>query len=265
MVGAMTVDALVEKGWLRFPASQDVRDWIAAATPHVEAALADRQNESLYLCGRTWFVGTHAFPNDGRGAVRNGPPLPEHFLDVVRRHLNATAIELDRGQISVCFPGYPRQSAGEPDAAYRFRRRRDGAHIDGLLAVGPERRRFLREHHGFLLGIPLGDVDPDRSPLVVWEGAHRIIRDALSHAFAGKRPEDWREIDVTEAYHAARRAVFETCRRVEITSVHGEAYLVHRHALHGMAPWTGGKDAARRAVIYFRPACLSAEDWLFRP
>ena len=78
-------------------------------------------------------------------------------------------------------------------------------------------------------------------------------------------PETWRDRDITEAYHAARRQVFETCRRTVVTAGRGEAYLVHRLALHGIAPWGDGARADRRMVIYFRPESGDPEAWLRAP
>lgn len=65
----------------------------------------------------------------------------------------------------------------------------------------------------------------------------------------------WPDIDLTDAYHAARREIFDTCPRVAVHARPGEAYLVHRLALHGVAPWA--KDAKApsegRMIVYFRP------------
>ena len=89
----------------------------------------------------------------------------------------------DRAQVSVCWPGYPQRGDGEGDASFAYRRNRDAAHVDGLLPVGPERRRFLREHHRFILGLPVGPADAAASPFVVWEGSHRIARTAFVDAY----------------------------------------------------------------------------------
>ena len=74
-------------------------------------------------------------------------------------------------------------------------------------------------------------------------------------------------MDVTEIYHAARREAFETCRRVEITARPGEAYVVHRLALHGVAPWRDGTPAGPdgRMIAYLRPELPETGDWLALP
>ena len=170
--------------------------------------------------------------------------------------------------MSVIYPGYPRPREGESDAAFRYRRERDAAHVDGLLPVGPERRRMLHEPHGFVLGLPLTEASAGASPMVVWEGSPAIVRRALGAALAAHPVNTWGEVDLTEAYHAARREVFESCRRVPVQAVPGEAYLVHRLALHGVAPWGPGAQApeAGRMIAYFRPQLTgSVRGWIDLP
>jgi len=162
-------------------------------------------------------------------------------------------------QLSVVFPGYPLQDANESDAAHRFRRNRDAAHVDGLLPEGPEKRRHLREPHGFIVGLPLNDVTA--SPLVVWRGSHVIMRAAFQRAFAGHDPKDWGDLDVTDVYQAARRTVFETCERIPLVATAGQALLLNRHLLHGVAPWNPAIAGDMRMVAYFRPQ-ISIADWL---
>jgi hypothetical protein len=158
----------------------------------------------------------------------------------------------DRAQVSILFPGYPQPSPGERPAAHAFRRDRDGAHVDGLIADADGRRR-MEETHRFILGIALDDPAPGASPLVVWEGSHEAMRAAFRAALAGADPRDWPAADVTDAYQAARRRCFETLARRALPLRRGEAVLVHRLALHGVAPWSAPADAAPRAVAYFRP------------
>jgi hypothetical protein len=139
----------------------------------------------------------------------------------------------------------------ESEGAFRYRVTREAAHVDGVLAEGPLRRRHLREFHSFILGIPIVEA-ANASPFVVWEGSHMIIRDAFRAFFAGRASADWGNFDMTEIYHSARRRIFERCKRVEISACPGEAYLVHRLALHGVAPWStlasAGPDG--RMIIY---------------
>lgn len=247
-----------ELGYVRFERDPALLDWVRAVRPLAEAAARDRSLHAKWLRhGRTWFVGVNALPNDAAGAVpgQGVPPLSGRAHDWIRTRPGLAHTGYDRAQVSVCYPGYPRQDPGESDAAHAYRLRRDAAHVDGLHPVGPARRRKLREAHAFVLGIPLSRASPRAAPFVVWEGSHRVMARALADALAGTPPARWSEVDLTEAYHAARRTVFETCRRVELPARPGEAYLVHRHALHGVAPWDGRAraEAAGRMIAYFRP------------
>ncbi len=256
-------------GWTRFPFDPAVAAWAAAARPVAEACAAAPENRARWLrCGGTWFVGVNALPNDASGAVPSAgvPPLAGAPVRFVAEALGLGAFAWDRAQVSVCYAGYPLPSPGESPAAFRFRRDRDAAHVDGVTRYDGRRRR-LGERHGFILGLPLADAPVGASDFVVYEGSHQIVRRSLQARFEGLAPERWAREDLTEAYAAARRACFETCRRVTVHAGPGEAYLVHRLALHGVAPWAG---AARgeRAIAYFRPDPFPGARpawWLERP
>ena len=61
------------------------------------------------------------------------------------------------------------------------------------------------------------------------------MRAAFQQYFQGYAPEDWADLDVTEIYQATRRIVFETCERVEVVAKPGQAILLDRHLVHGVA------------------------------
>ena len=67
------------------------------------------------------------------------------------------------------------------------------------------------------------------------------------------------EIDITDVYHDARRTCFAQCERRELHAKPGQAILIHRLSLHGMAPWRSDAEAPR-IVAYFRPEGR-LEDW----
>lgn len=237
------------EGYTVFEYRAEVARWAAAARDAGLEVLA-RGGERRH--GATWFVGVDALPNEADGSV-GGIPLRGPFLDHV------TAPETwHQAQLSVVFPGYPRQDPGESDAAHRYRKNRDAAHVDGLLPEGPHKRRHLREPHGFILGLPLNDCVA--SPLVVWKGSHHLLRAAFAGAFDGIPPENWGDVDVTDIYQAARKTAFETCERVEISAHPGQAILLDRHLLHGVAPWDQAQGEMRM-IAYFRPLIPYA-DWL---
>ena len=274
IVRGMTEAArFLDRGWVRFPRDPAVVAWAAAARPVAEACLADPRHRARWLrCGGTWFAGVNVFPNDAAGAVpdRPVPPLTGAPVDFVAETLGLSGFAWDAGQVSVCFSGYPQPWEGESEAAFRFRRDRDAAHVDGLMRFDGRRRR-LGEVHGFILGLPLDAAPPEAAPLVVWEGSHEVMRQAFRDRLAGLPPGAWAAEDVTDAYVAARRQAFERCRRVAVHARPGEAYLVHRLALHGVAPWpAGGRPAraARRMIVYFRPDPFPGAPpgwWLERP
>jgi hypothetical protein len=245
---------LAARGWARFPAEPATLAWAEAAIPHMRAALSDPALRARDLrCGGTWFVGANVLPNGPDGRLPGGPPLEGAAVDAALRCDRAGPVVWDRAQVSILFPGYPQRSPGERPAAHSIRRDRDGAHVDGLIADAAGRRR-MAETHRFVLGIALDDPAPGAAPLVVWEGSHETMRGAFRDALAGADPRDWRAADVTEAYHAARRRCFETAPRRPLPLGRGEAVLVHRLCLHGVAPWTAAPDASPRAIAYFRPA-----------
>ena len=260
----MTADDFLERGWVSFGIDPDVLTWLDSAEPVARSAVDDPAFSQWHRCGGTWFAGVNALANDATGAVAGGPPLGGAAVRFAET-LAGGPFDWDRAQVSVCWPGYPQRGGGESDASFAYRRKRDAAHVDGLLPVGPERRRFLREHHRFILGLPVGPADAAASPFVVWEGSHRIVRAAFADAYASRQPGSWRDLDVTDVYHAARRRIFAECRRVTLAAGRGEAFLAHRLALHGIAPW--GEDAAvpERMIVYFRPDSGDPAAWLGAP
>lgn len=247
------VGDFARRGWQRFGAEPAVAEWAAAALE----SLKGRALDDLRL-GGTWDVGLEGLPNDEAGTV-GGVALRGSAI-VAARALGDLA--LHRAQVSTVLPGYPQPSPDE--SAFAFRRDRDSAHVDGLLPIGPERRRMVREPHAWLLGLPLNRCGAGASPLVVWDGSHRIMARAFAEAL-GAVPEAERPFtDITDAYQAARREVFASCERIVLHTSPGEAVLLHRHAVHGISPWVDGAEAPAegRIVAYFRPVLPSVGDWL---
>ncbi len=202
-------------------------------------------------------MGLDLLPNDSAGRI-GGVDLP--WAD-----LGLTPEPLHRAQLSTVFPGYPQPSPDESAQAFAFRRNRDAAHLDGLLPVGPDRQRMVKEPHGWILGVALNQSGG--SPLVAWQGSHEVLRGALLAALSPHPAATWGEIDLTDAYTGARRQVFDTCARVELPTRPGEATLLHRLTLHGVAPWAEAASAAPegRIIAYFRPVLASVRDWLLTP
>lgn len=239
-----------QDGFVVFDVDPRVRRWAGAARDAATRIAGDPDVQAQNLRhGKTWFVGVDVLPNDAHGAV-NGVPLEGPWQGCV------PDLPFHAAQVSIIYPGYPVRDADQSDANHRYRIDRAAAHVDGLLPEGPQRRRFAREFHAYILGIPLNPVSA--SPTVVWPGSHVIMEAALRDAI-GSRPIG--KVDVTDAYHAARRDVFERCRPVPIVAGVGQSYLIHRFALHGTAPWQGPAGPGRM-VAFFRPEFPDPADWL---
>ncbi len=251
------------KGWVKFPYDPELALWIEHALPAARHSVQDPEFAEWLDCEGTWFVGVDALPNDSEGRVGQSEPLSGMAIDFIANHLGA--LPLNCGQVSVTYPGYPRPRKGESEAAGRYRRNRDAAHVDGLRPTGADRRRRVDEPHAWILGIPLTEASPDAAPMVLWERSHIPLGAAFKTALKGYADDAMHQVDITDTYQSARRAVFETCQRIELPAKPGEAYLLHRHCLHGVAPWaqeaTAGSDG--RMIAYFRPECeYGVPEWI---
>lgn len=246
---------MVNPGWSRIGPHPAIHAWADAARRAATQTLATTNED--WRCGGTWFVGVDALPNTPDGTI-DGTPFPWGALPLAPEPLH-------RAQLSVIRPGYPQPSPEESPAAFAYRQTRDAAHLDGLLPIGPDKRRMVKEPHAWILGLPLNNTTA--APLTVWEGSHEILRAALLKTLDPHPPETWGDIDITDAYQAARRDIFATCRRIELPARPGEATLLHRLTLHGVAPWKPQDHAPpeSRMIAYLRPQLATVQDWLTIP
>ena len=241
---------LSRNGYAVFDPTAEGRRWAEAARHAATQSSADPEMRHRNLRhGQTWFVGVDALPNAADGSV-DGVPLDGAW----REHV--PPLPLHRAQLSIIYPGYPGGDLNESTAAHRYRRIRQAAHVDGLLPVGAARRRHAREYHAYVLGLPLNPSD--RAPTMVWPGSHRIMQEALSIAIGDSDPFS---VDITDAYHAARRNVLDQVQPVALCVPPGGAFLLHRFVLHGTAPWAGAVAPARM-IAFFRPEFETANEWL---
>ncbi|MFU8824396.1 hypothetical protein [Yoonia sp.] len=246
----MVKDALRQDGFAVLPFDGAVAKWAAAA----EALCDDMLRAGPPLRhGATWCVGVDALANAPDGSV-NDVALTGTWLNYVM-----PPTHWHSAQLSVVFPGYPKQDATDTDAAHAYRINRCAAHVDGLHAEGTPPRRHLREAHAFIAGLPLNACAA--SPLVVWQGSHHIMRATFAQCYSGLAPQRWGDHDVAAAYQAARRDVFANCPQVAVTAAPGQVVLLDRHLLHGVAPWDSAITDPCRKVAYFRPVGPVA-DWL---
>jgi hypothetical protein len=258
------VEQFFSLGWCQFEFDPVLLEWVEDALAPARESVSAESNARWHRYQNTWFAGVNVLPNDAQGEVGNSGPLQGRAIDFIETELGLRDFAWDAAQISVCFPGYPKPVNGDSPGKTRFRREKDAAHVDGLLPVGEQRRRHLREHHGFILGIPMVEFNASASPFVVWEKSHEIMRDCFNRHFGHTPPDQWGDIDVTEVYHAARKQAFERCKRIEIHARPGEAFLAHRLILHGMAPWREDAEAGDdgRMICYFRPDPFGPREWL---
>lgn len=261
------MNGFFEKGWAVFPPEPTVADWVGHAQASALRALKEPALTHWYQCEGTWFVGLDALDNDAQGRIGGSGPLSGNAIDFIDKACGGWP-PLHKAQLSAVFPGYPRPREGETDAGFRYRLKRDAAHVDGVIGVGQPKHRFVQEPHAFILGFPLSVADRDAAPLVVWEGSHQIMRDAFRAAFARVADADPSTVDVTEVYQNARKRIFDTCARIVVHGAPGSAYLLHRLVLHGVAPWAEGARSAPegRLVAYFRPPMPGgARAWVDAP
>ena len=254
-----------DRGWVRFPWHPATAAWAESARVVGKAAVHDPRHAEWLQCAGTWFIGVDALDNDAQGRLPDGPPLAGPALEFITDQWGDLP-ELHKAQLSVMFPGYPQPRDGESEAAFRYRRNRDAAHVDGVkMMPGQGRRRSVDEPHAWVLGVPLNVASADAAPLVIWEGSHHIMRRAFAEALRGHAPDSWGTLDITDAYTQARAEAFETCQRVTVHAAPGESYLMHRLPLHGVSPWAEGATAPEgegRMIAYFRPEVANLADWI---
>ena len=248
----MSVPDLFQHGAKLYSPDAATIRWAEAAAGLAREVLRNPEARQANLRhGATWFVGVDALPT-GEGGVADGVPLAGPFMADLPP-LSAW----HPAQLSVVFPGYPGRDPGESEAAHRYRRVRGAAHVDGLLAVGADRRRFPLELHSFILGLPLNDCAA--APTIYWPGSHRIIGEALRSEIGDRAPS---EVDVTDIYGAARKRVFAEIEPQPLRVAPGGVFLLHRFTLHGTAPWDGPENPEGRMVAFFRPEVAAPVEWL---
>ena len=254
-----------DNGFCLFDHDDALFAWVASSLEPARLAVSAKRNRHWFRHDNTWFVGVNALPNKKTGRIGNGPALQGGAVDFIQRYLTSGDLSVDRGQISVCYPGYPKPSIGESELAYGYRLRRDAAHIDGVMRVGVERN--IVEHNDYILALPMVKFSSDAAPLVVWQGSHKIMQVALSSFLADYPVEQWSTVAITDVYTKTRKQIFANCQRIEVQFEPGQSLLGHRHLLHGTAPWgtsaSAGPDG--RMICFFRPQTQSLEHWVSAP
>ena len=98
-----------KRGWTRIAPDAGILDWVDAVAPHAQSLLQDPELRAKWLrYGGTWFAGVNVLGANADGAVGNGPAMPTAVTDALDR-LYLDWNGFDPGQLSVCYPGYPRR------------------------------------------------------------------------------------------------------------------------------------------------------------
>lgn len=240
-----------DDGFVTFAHDPRVLRWANAAFQRTIERLSDKDVlDAQMRHENTWFVGVDTLDNDSEGAV-SGVPLSGPW-DVPK-------LAMHPAQVSIVYAGYPGKDMDESETSHRYRLNRRAAHVDGLLPVGPAKRRFVLEPHAYVLGLPLNNVVA--APTVLWRGSHHIMKRALIDVIGDNMPAD---VDITDAYQKARRAVFENCDMVPINCKVGESFLLDRFALHGTERWDPRHKPVKegRMIAFLRPEFPDPRDWL---
>ena len=258
-------EAFYKFGWASIEQDISTLKWIDKARELSQKRINEGNFDPEQIrCDGTWFVGTNFLENDSSGTVSKvalGGVAVNSIYQQYGNYFNTW----DHAQVSICYPGYPKQSNDETEAAFGYRRKRFGAHVDGILPVGRSRRRYAKEYHTFIYGIPLTNFNKFAAPIVVWEGSHLIMRRFLSSVLSHRSSEQWRYQDITQIYNEARKEVFSECKRKVLIVPVGGSYILHRLALHGIMPWeeNDSPDNYGRMIAYFRPILKNAQAWLW--
>ena len=237
--------------------SRPVSHWAAAARPAAAAAARDPAKAHWLRCGGTWFVGVDALPNDAQGRVGERPAARRcrHGLHPRRTWHFPCRCTARRSRSATPAIRSPRRE--ESEAAFSFRLKRDAAHVDGLLAEGPEQ---APHPEGAARLYPRPDADRAirrRSTAYRVGGlASASMRDMFEKA--ARRPcagDLARHRPHRRLSGGAPRRSSPPAGGSRLPSAPGEAVLLHRHLLHGVAPWgevpTASADG--RMIAYFRP------------
>ena len=172
------------QGYYVWPWRQDIFQWSQSLLTPARQAMATPEHQHWWHHQNTWFVGVNALPNNPHGQVAKGKAMMSWLQGLLETYCLHAPLNLDKGQISTCHMGYPQQDQDEPNQNYYFRKHFYAAHMDGLIPEGKQRRRYLKEYHSFILGVPLTEHDAQAAPLMVWPNSHQRLQTWLLNEFA---------------------------------------------------------------------------------
>ena len=266
-----------QKGWCFLDSNAEHHQWIDSAKASIVKKFDQRKyKKSDFRSGATWFTGINFLDNGPNGDI-NGKPFSSEIWFEISEKFGSEVKYWDAAQVSICWKGYPIKDSLESENSFRYRLKRYSSHLDGLIPVGQKKRRFAKEFHAFILGIPLLNNSVDAAPLVVWEGSHIIFRDIFRRVYSGLSESEISALDVTEIYHKYRKEVFSSCCTRKVVPYKNQPYILDRHLLHGVVPWKEDINSSSipyednalrlnpmtgRIVTYFRPPHEDPTDWV---
>ena len=268
---------LQKNGW-SFLSTDDVYyDWIKEAKKQIKKKFNEKLFDDKNLrSGFTWFVGTNFLDNSSNGKIGTKSFSKKIFKNILDK-FGSNVQYWDKGQVSICWPGYPKKDFYETKNSFDFRIKRFASHIDGIIPLGSKKRRFAKEYHAFILGFPIMNNFPYCAPLVVWEGSHKIFRNFFKEIYEGMSSNKISNIDITDLYNEYRKKVFSNCEAKKIIPQFNQPFLLDRHLLHGIDEWKEQKNdksilknkkvlnrlSDGRIIVYFRPIFTDPYDWIY--
>tara|TARA_B100000902_G_scaffold171834_1_gene166099 strand:+ start:425 stop:1258 length:834 start_codon:yes stop_codon:yes gene_type:complete len=267
---------LKKNGWSFLNVDSIHYEWTIEAKKQLETKfhqkLFDFKN---FRCGSTWFVGTNFLDNSSNGNI-GAKLMSKKIFNNILKKFGPNIKYWDKGQVSICWPGYPKKDEKETEQSFNFRIKRFASHIDGIIPFGSRKRRFAKEFHAFILGFPIQNNCLDCAPLVLWEGSHKIFRKFFKEIYEGITSNKISSIDITELYNEYRKKVFTNCEVKKIVPQFNQPFLLDRHILHGIHKWKEKNNVKfnsknnrplnsisdGRITIYFRPVFFNPLDWV---
>ena len=269
---------LCENGWCFLNTDNDHYDWINEAKKQIKFKFSQNVIKDQDLrSGSTWFVGTNFLDNNSQGKI-GARQFSKKIINNISSYFGTKIQYWDKGQVSICWPGYPKKDTLESEKSFNFRIKRFASHIDGIIPLGSKKRRFAKEYHAFILGLPIMNNFKNNASLVVWEGSHKIFRNFFRNIYEGVSSNKISHIDITELYNECRNKVFTKCNVKKIVPNFKQPYLLDRHLLHGIDQWKDQnfgsyvikhKNSVNnlsngRIVVYFRPVFSDPYDWIYQ-
>ena len=160
---------LCENGWCFLNTDNDHYDWINEAKKQIKFKFSQNViKDQDFRSGSTWFVGTNFLDNNSQGKI-GSRQLSKKIINNISSYFGTKIQYWDKGQVSICWPGYPKKDTLESEKSFNFRIKRFASHIDGIIPLGSKKRRFAKEYHAFILGLPIMNNFKNNASLVVWE------------------------------------------------------------------------------------------------